>query len=229
MHLSTGNYNSATARYYTDLSLFTNNVSITEDIGTLFNALTSSAKMPKLSTISAAPLYLRDDILNLIWNEIENAKQGKPAAIFLKMNSLVDRELILALYEASGMGIKVDLVIRGICCLRPGIPGVSENIVVRSIIGRFLEHSRIFIFHNAGKPKVYLSSADCMPRNFFKRIEVMFPILDERIQNKIFKIIDIIMKDNVKARILGSDGIYRKLSPAEGEIPIDSQMELAKI
>lgn len=229
VHLSTGNYNSSTARYYTDLSLFTNNVSITEDIGTLFNALTSSAKMPKLATISAAPLYLRDDILNLIWNEIENAKQGKPASIFLKMNSLVDRELILALYEASSVGIKVDLVIRGICCLRPGIPGVSENIVVRSIIGRFLEHSRIFIFHNAGKPKVFLSSADCMPRNFFKRIEVMFPILDEKIQNKIFKIIEIILKDNVKARILGSDGIYRKLSPAEGEIPIDSQMELAKI
>jgi polyphosphate kinase len=229
VHLSTGNYNSSTARYYTDLSLFTNNVSITEDIGTLFNALTSSAKMPKLATISAAPLYLRDDILNLIWNEIENAKQGRPASIFLKMNSLVDRELILALYEASSVGIKVDLVIRGICCLRPGIPGVSENIVVRSIIGRFLEHSRIFIFHNAGKPKVFLSSADCMPRNFFKRIEVMFPILDEKIQNKIFKIIEIILKDNVKARILGSDGIYRKLSPAVGEIPIDSQMELAKI
>ncbi len=229
VHLSTGNYNSSTAKYYTDLSLFTNNVSITEDIGTLFNALTSSAKMPKLTTISAAPLYLRDDILNLIWNEIENAKQGKPAYIFLKMNSLVDRELILALYEASSQGIKVDLVIRGICCLVPGLPGVSENIVVRSIIGRFLEHSRIYIFHNSGKPKVYLSSADCMPRNFFKRIEVMFPILDEKIQQKIFKIIDIILKDNVKARILGSDGVYRKLSPAEGEIPIDSQMELAKI
>jgi polyphosphate kinase len=229
VHLSTGNYNSSTAKYYTDLSLFTNNVSITEDIGTLFNALTSSAKMPKLATISAAPLYLRDDILNLIWNEIENAKQGKPAYIFLKMNSLVDRELILALYEASSQGIKVDLVIRGICCLVPGLPGVSENVVVRSIIGRFLEHSRIYIFHNAGKPKVYLSSADCMPRNFFKRIEVMFPILDEKIQQKIFKIIDIILKDNVKARILGSDGVYRKLSPAEGEIPIDSQMELAKI
>ncbi len=229
VHLSTGNYNSSTAKYYTDLSLFTNNVSITEDIGTLFNALTSSAKMPKLSTVSAAPLYLRDDILNLIWNEIENGKQGKPAYIFLKMNSLVDRELILALYEASSQGIKVDLVIRGICCLVPGLPGVSENIVVRSIIGRFLEHSRIYIFHNSGKPKVYLSSADCMPRNFFKRIEVMFPILDEKIQQKIFKIIDIILKDNVKARILGSDGVYRKLSPAEGEIPIDSQMELAKI
>ncbi|MBP9885189.1 MAG: polyphosphate kinase 1 [Leptospiraceae bacterium] len=229
VHLSTGNYNSSTAKYYTDLSLFTNNINITEDIGTLFNALTSSAKMPKLSTISAAPLYLRDDILGLINQEIENAKAGKPAYIFLKMNSLVDRDLILALYEASSVGIKVDLVIRGICCLVPGIPGISENIVVRSIVGRFLEHSRIYIFHNSGKPKVYLSSADCMPRNFFKRIEVMFPLLDEKIQNKIFKIIEIILKDNVKARILGRDGIYRKLSPSEGEIPVDSQMELAKI
>ncbi|HNE52051.1 MAG TPA: polyphosphate kinase 1, partial [Leptospiraceae bacterium] len=229
VHLSTGNYNSTTARFYTDLSLFTNNINITEDIGTLFNALTSSAKMPKLSTISAAPNYLRDDILGLINQEIENAKQGKPAHIFLKMNSLVDGDLILALYEASSVGIKVDLVIRGICCLRPGVPGVSENIIVRSIVGRFLEHSRIFLFHNAGKPKLFLSSADCMPRNFFKRIEVMFPILDEKVQQKIFKIIEIILKDNVKARILGSDGIYRKLSPVEGEIPIDSQMELAKI
>lgn len=229
VHLSTGNYNSTTAKFYTDLSLFTNNEQITEDVGILFNSLTSFGKMPRLKKISSAPDYLRDDILTLIENEIQTATQGKHAQIFLKMNSLVDKGVILSLYRASCAGVKIELVIRGICCLVPGIPGVSENITVRSIIGRFLEHSRIFIFHNGGNSKIYLSSADCMPRNFFKRIEVMFPILQENIKSRIFRIVDLILKDNVKARILGSDGIYKKISPAPGEPIIDSQMELAKI
>ena len=226
VHLSTGNYNSATAKYYTDLSLFTNNISITDDVVTLFNVLTSSAKMPRLQMISAAPTYLRDDIIELIKKEVDNAKKGLPAKIFLKMNSLVDSGVIENLYKASNAGVKVNLVIRGICCLVPNIVGLSENIEVRSIVGRFLEHSRIYIFENAGDPKVYLASADCMPRNFFKRIEVMFPILDSKVKAKIFGIIELILRDNIKARILGNDGIYKKLSPKENETTVDSQIEL---
>jgi polyphosphate kinase len=228
VHMSTGNYNPSTAKYYTDISLFTNNVDITGDVGTLFNALTSSGKMPRLKTISAAPDYLHSDILELIKTETENSKKGLPAKIFLKMNSLVDKDVILSLYEASQAGVKVNLVIRGICCLIPGIPNVSENIEVRSIIGRYLEHSRIYVFENGGDPKVYLASADCMPRNFFKRIEVMFPILDAKIKQKIFNIIETILNDNVKARILNNEGKYKKLSPGENQ-PVDSQLELAKI
>ncbi|MCE9501518.1 MAG: polyphosphate kinase 1 [Leptospira sp.] len=227
-HLGTGNYNSSTARYYTDISLITKNEEITEDVGILFNALTSFAKIPKLSKLSAAPQHLKEDILSLIEMETSNAKKGKEAKIFLKMNSLVDPNVIIALYEASMAGVKIELVIRGVCCLRPGIPGVSENINVRSIIGRFLEHSRIYTFHNDGKVKVYLASADCMPRNFQKRIEVMFPILEEKSKSKIFKIIGYILKDNIKARILSPDGEYAKLSPGN-EIPFDSQMELANL
>ena len=228
VHMSTGNYNPSTAKYYTDISLFTNNVDITGDVGTLFNALTSSGKMPRLKTISAAPDYLHTDILDLIKTETENAKKGQPAKIFLKMNSLVDKDVILSLYEASRAGVKVNLVIRGICCLIPGIPEVSENIEVRSIIGRYLEHSRIYVFENNGDPKVFLASADCMPRNFFKRIEVMFPILDIKIKQKIFNIIETILNDNVKARILNNEGKYIKLTPGESQ-PLDSQLELAKI
>ncbi len=229
VHLSTGNYNSATAKYYTDLSLFTNDSSITEDVATLFNALTSSGKMPRLQKLSAAPDYLWGDLMELIKQETENAKKGLPAKIFLKMNSLVDKNIIEELYNASNAGVKINLVIRGICCLVPGKIGLSENIVVRSIIGRFLEHSRIYIFENAGDSKMFLASADCMPRNFFKRIEVMFPIIDPKIKNKIFSIIEIILKDNIKARILNETGEYKKLKPNSDEKEINSHLELANI
>ena len=145
----------------------------------------------------------------------------------MKMNSLVDPDVVIALYEASCAGVKVDLVVRGICCLKPGIPGLSENISVRSIVGRFLEHSRIYMYHNKGHNNLYLASADCMPRNFYKRIEVMFPITDSNNKKRIFKIIDLILKDNVKARLLGSDGVYSRIN--HGELnPIDSQVELQK-
>jgi len=228
VHLGTGNYNSTTAKFYTDISLLTINEEITEDVGLLFNALTSFARMPKLQKLSAAPHHLKKDILDMINAETENAKKGLESKIFLKMNSLVDPDVMIALYKASTSGVKIDLVIRGICCIRPGIPGVSENIQVRSIIGRFLEHSRIYIFHNNGKPNIFLASADCMPRNFEKRIEVMFPILDEKMKSRILKIKDYILKDNTKARVLVSDGKYMLLTLGENK-PFNSQMELAQI
>ena len=227
VHLSTGNYNSSTAKYYTDISLLTQHEEITEDVSTLFNVLTSFAKMPKFTRLSVAPNYLRDDLIAYIRNEAERAAKGKEAYIFLKMNSLVDPDVILELYHASCSGVKIDLVVRGICCLRPGIAGVSENITVRSIIGRFLEHSRIYLFHNSGEKSLFLASADCMPRNFYKRIEVMFPILDKGNRDRILKIVDMILKDDVKARYLSSDGTYSKKPDSENLI--DSQIELAKV
>jgi polyphosphate kinase len=172
VHLSTGNYNSATAKFYTDLSLFTKNEEITDEVSSLFNVMTSFAKMPKFKTLSVAPLYLRDDVITFILREAENAKKGEKGYIFMKMNSLVDPDVVIALYEASCAGVKVDLVIRGICCLKPGIPGLSENISVRSIVGRFLEHSRIYMYYNKGHNNLYLASADCMPRNFYKNLPI---------------------------------------------------------
>lgn len=227
-HLSTGNYNPTTAKYYTDLSLFTQDPEITEEVGALFNVMTSFSQMPNFQYIKAAPKYLHSAVLKLIQNEIQIAKKGKPAYIFMKMNALVDTGVILALYEASQVGVKIDLVVRGICCLKPGIPGLSENITVRSIVGRFLEHSRIFLFENKGKRDIYLSSADCMPRNFFKRIEVLFPVLDKTNKARIEKIISVILNDNVKARFLNSSGIYSKLEVKEQPL-VDSQIELAKV
>ena len=228
VHLSTGNYNSATAKFYTDLSLFSKSEDITDEVASLFNVMTSFAKMPKFKTLSVAPMYLRDDVISYIIREAENSRKGEKGYIFMKMNSLVDPDVVLALYEASCAGVKIDLVVRGICCLKPGIAGLSENITVRSIIGRFLEHSRIYHYFNRGQNNLFLASADCMPRNFYKRIEVMFPITDSSNKKRIFKIIETILKDNVKARVLNSDGVYVKLSPGI-EVPIDSQIELQKI
>jgi polyphosphate kinase len=229
VHLGTGNYNSTTARFYTDLSLFTANTEITEDVAILFNTITSSGKMPRLSQIHAAPTFLKEEFLRLIQRESDNALAKKEARIIFKMNSLVDPDIIMKLYEASQVGVKVDLIIRGICCLRPGIPGVSENIKVRSIIGRYLEHSRIYYFHNAGKPEVYLASADCMPRNFQRRIEVMFPILAEKHKKRINKIFDLLLRDNTQARVLNYDGSYSRLMSGDDDPPINSQIDLVEI
>ncbi|MCP5493314.1 MAG: polyphosphate kinase 1 [Leptospiraceae bacterium] len=229
VHLSTGNYNSTTAKYYTDLSLLTENGEFTEAVGTLFNSLTSLAKIPRLNQLSVAPQYLKDDIINLIEKETANAQNGNEARIIMKMNSLVDPDVIIALYNASAAGVKIDLIVRGICCLVPGISGVSENIVVRSLVGRYLEHSRIYVFLNKGDWKMFLTSADCMPRNFYKRVELMFPITDKSIKEKILNVLDMILKDNVKTRILSSDGTYHKLFPREGEKVVNSQMELFNI
>lgn len=229
VHLGTGNYNSTTARFYTDLSLFTANPEITEDAAILFNTITSSGKMPRLSRIHAAPTFLKEEFIRLIERESNNALEKREARIIFKMNSLVDPDIIMKLYEASQSGVKVDLIIRGICCLCPGIPGVSENINVRSIIGRYLEHSRIYYFQNAGKSEVYLASADCMPRNFQRRIEVMFPILAEKHKKRINKIFDYLLRDNTQARILNSDGSYTRLTPDDDDPAVNSQIDLVDV
>ncbi len=229
VHLGTGNYNSTTARFYTDLSLFTADPQITEDVAVLFNTITSSGKMPRLTRIHAAPTFLKDEFLELIEKETKNAKSKKEARVIFKMNSLVDPDVIIKLYEASQAGVTVDLIIRGICCLRPGIPGVSENIHVRSIIGRYLEHSRIYYFHNDGKPDVYLASADCMPRNFQRRIEVMFPVLLDKNKKRIVRILEMLLRDNTQARVLQQNGSYERLTPGEDDPALNSQVDLVEL
>ncbi|ALO26547.1 MULTISPECIES: polyphosphate kinase 1 [Leptospira] len=225
VHLGTGNYNSTTSKYYTDLSFFTVNKQITEDVATIFNTITSYAKMPTLNFLSASPHNLKSTFITMIDQERENALAGKPARIIFKMNSLVDPHIILSLYKASQAGVKVDLIIRGICCLKPGLKGISENITVLSIVGRFLEHTRIYYFHSNGSESIFLASADCMPRNFERRIEVLFPIVESKNKDRIKKILDVQLQDNVKARFLRPDGHYTKRILENGEKPVDSQIE----
>jgi polyphosphate kinase len=215
-HLGTGNYHPSTARLYTDLGFLTAREELTSDVAAMFNILTGVSKFPGMNELMMAPYDLREGMIHLIDREIGHAKAGHPADIFVKMNALVEESMIEALYRASQAGIKVRLLIRGICCLRPGIPGVSENIEVRSLVGRFLEHSRIIRFENGGEPEIYLGSADWMPRNLFRRVETGFPIRNPRVHDHIQEIIDWFWKDNVKARVMDSDGLYH-LRPAEGE------------
>jgi polyphosphate kinase len=215
-HLGTGNYHPSTARLYTDLGLLTAREELTSDVAAMFNILTGVSKFPGMNELMMAPYDLREGMIHLVDREIEHAKAGRPADIFVKMNALVEESMIEALYRASQAGIKVRLLIRGVCCLRPGIPGVSENIEVRSLVGRFLEHSRIIRFENGGTPEIYLGSADWMPRNLFRRVETGFPIRNPRVHDHIQEIIDWFWKDNVKARVMDSDGLYH-LRAAEGE------------
>jgi polyphosphate kinase len=215
-HLGTGNYHPSTARLYTDLGLLTAREELTSDVAAMFNILTGVSKFPGMNELMMAPYDLREGMLFLIDREIEHARAGRPAGIFVKMNALVEEGMIESLYRASQAGIRVRLLIRGICCLRPGIPGVSENIEVRSLVGRFLEHSRIIRFENGGAPEIYLGSADWMPRNLFRRVETGFPIRNPRVQDHIQEIIDWFWRDNVKSRVMDSDGLYH-LRPAEGE------------
>lgn len=222
VHMGTGNYNDVTAKLYTDIGLFTVNPYFGSDASALFNMLSGNSKLTSLYKFSLAPLQLRDRFLNMILEEAENAKKGRKARIIVKINSLVDIEIIEALYEASTMGVKIDLIVRGICCLKPGIPGVSENITVRSIVGRFLEHSRIFYFYNDGQEGIYLSSADWMTRNLDRRVELLFPIEDHKARNRIKEILDISLLDTEKARILNCDGIYTRID-RRGKEQINSQ------
>ncbi len=208
VHLGTGNYHPSTARLYTDLSYFTARPEITEDVANLFNTVTGVSQLPPPKKLLVAPWHLHKDIIAFIDREIENARAGKPAAIFAKLNALIQEEIIEALYRASRAGVKVDLLVRGICALRPGLPGVSENITVRSIVGRFLEHSRIYRFENGGDPHYYIGSADWMERNFFHRVEAVFPVESKGMKEHVQEIIDTFRKDNVKARILQPDGTY---------------------
>jgi len=211
VHLSTGNYNPSTARLYTDLSLFTCDPDFGEDATNLFNLLTGISQFQGAHRFLISPFTVHDHLMELIRREAENAKAGKPARIIAKMNALVDREVIEALYGASQAGVRIDLIVRGTCCLRPGMPGVSDNISVRSIVGRFLEHARISYFENGGTPQVFIGSADWMPRNFFRRIEIVVPIEDAALQTRIREqLLDTQLADNVKASLLGPDGTYAR-------------------
>ncbi len=225
LHLGTGNYHPSTARFYTDLSLFTSSHELGEEIAMLFNTLTGLSEFKGVKNLLVAPFQMHDQFLKLINHERDLARQGKEGRIIVKLNSLVEESLIIALYEASQAGVKIDLIIRGICCLRPGMPGVSENIRVTSIVGRFLEHSRIFYFGHGGKPKVYLGSADWMPRNLYRRVEVVFPVLDLGLRKRITDvIIPAYLSDCVKARVLGSDGVYTRAVCPEGKEPAQAQL-----
>jgi polyphosphate kinase len=223
-HLSTGNYNPTTARTYTDLGLFTANPDFGEDTSELFNLLTGYSQARRWRKLLIAPLGMREQILELIDREARNAALGRPSRIIVKMNALVEPTVIDALYRASRAGVQIELVVRGTCCLRPGIPGLSENIRVISIVDKFLEHSRIFYFENAGTPEVLLSSADWMPRNFFRRIEVMFPVEDARLKSRLTEeLLQLVLNDNVKARQLQADGTYTRVVPPEGQSGVRSQ------
>ncbi|HEV3120518.1 MAG TPA: polyphosphate kinase 1 [Isosphaeraceae bacterium] len=227
VHLSTGNYNPITARIYTDLCLFTCQPDFGEDASALFNLLTGYSQGHHWKTLTVAPMDLADKIITLIERERKNAEAGRLARIIAKLNALVDPGAIEALYAASRAGVRIDLIMRGICCLRPGIPGVSENIRVISVVDKFLEHSRIIYFQNGDQPEVFLSSADFMPRNFRRRVEILFPILDPRLQNRIVDgILGVSLLDNVKARMLQADGTYKRVpGPKPGDPAIRSQVE----
>jgi polyphosphate kinase len=226
VHLATGNYNPSTARLYTDAGLLTCRPEFGEDVTDLFNLLTGICKFRPMQRLLVAPFDMHGRLVKLIEREAENARHGLPARIIAKINSLVDREIIEALYGASQAGVKVELIVRGICCLRPGLKGLSENIAVRSIVDRFLEHSRIFYFENAAQPKVFLSSADWMPRNFYRRIETAFPILDGNVRERIVsELLAVTLADNTRARILLPTGEYRPVARARTEGPRRSQFE----
>jgi polyphosphate kinase len=221
LHLGTGNYNQSTAKLYEDFGLLTCDSDITNDSAELFNWLTGVSVFPRLKKIKAAPKALHEFVLEMIEREIDHAKSGKPAAIFGKTNALVDEEVIKALYRASQAGVKIRLLVRGVCCLRSKVPGVSDNVTVRSLVGKYLEHSRIYRFENAGKPEVYFASADWMARNFFRRVETCFPIEDPKLRAQVDQIIEIYWNDNVKAREQGSELTYLRRS-LEGE-RVDAQ------
>jgi len=224
-HLGTGNYHPSTARIYTDLSLFTTETELTQELATLFNTLTGLAAYPGFKKLMVAPFDLGRRVRELIERERDHARAGRPGRITVKINSLVDENVIKALYEASCAGVKIDLIIRGICCLRPGVPGVSDNIRVISIVGRFLEHSRIYSFANDGTPVVYLSSADWMPRNFYRRVEIAFPVDSPKLRDEIItEILPAFLKDRVKARELQPDGSYIRLKPRPGEEHSQAQL-----
>ena len=216
-HLGTGNYNTTTARIYTDLSLITADPQITNAVHNVFSFLTAYAEHPSYDPLLVSPLNLAEHSLALIAREAEHASHGRPAHIIAKVNALLDKNVITALYRASQAGVQVDLLVRGICALRPGIRGVSDRIRVRSIVGRFLEHSRIFYFANGGEEEVYMGSADWMPRNLYERVEVIFPVRDELLRQRIRQeILEAYLADNVKARLLQKDGSYIRVWQAQG-------------
>ncbi len=227
VHLGTGNYNDSTAKLYTDCGIFTCKESIGEDATAVFNMLSGYSEPRSWNELILAPYWLRDKFMYLIQREIKHAKANKTAHIIAKMNSLCDPGIIATLYEASAAGVKIDLIVRGICCLKVGIPGVSENITVRSIVGNFLEHSRIFYFANDGDAEIYMGSADWMQRNLDRRVEIIFPILEDGLKEKAYHILEMELADTVKAHVLGSDGKYEKVDK-RGKVIVDSQKIFCK-
>ncbi len=217
VHLGTGNYNDSTAKQYTDVGLFTCAPPIGEDATAVFNMLSGYSEPLGWNKLSLAPLWLKDRILDLIKREEAHALAGERARIVAKMNAICHKEVIAELYKASSVGVKIDLIVRGICCLRTGIPGVSENITVRSIVGNYLEHSRLFYFENGGSPEFYASSADWMPRNLERRVEILFPVEDGKLRERLMNILDTELKDTEKAHIMNDKGIYVKKSAKELE------------
>ena len=227
LHLSTGNYNYETAKTYTDIGMFTCNEAFGSDASSLFNVLTGYSHYPDYKKLIVAPEDMRTFFEDMIKNEIENSKKGLPAGIDVKMNSLVDPEIINLLYKASQAGVKINLLVRGICCLVAGVPGLSENITVTSIVGHLLEHSRIFIFKNKGHEKIYIGSADWMPRNLNRRVELVFPVEDETLRTRVLEMMDIMFKDNINARKMLPDGTYEHVKK-EGD-KVNSQRMFANM
>jgi polyphosphate kinase len=226
VHLGTGNYNDRTARLYTDFGLMTADEQIGEDASAFFNAITGYSDPPRMGKLAMAPTQLRERVLKLIERERRRAEEGQAAEIVAKMNALVDEDIIRALYDASRAGVKIRLGVRGVCCLRPGLKGISESIEVVSVVDRFLEHSRIFHFRNGGDEELYLSSADWMPRNLDRRIELLFPVDAAECRQKVHASLEALFADNVKGRRLQADGNYKRRKPAKGEEPFRSQLRL---
>ena len=223
LHLGTGNYNDSTAKIYTDIGLFTCSSQYGADASSLFNVITGYSRPPEYRHFIVAPHGMRNFFIRMIRQEIENAKKGLPCGITVKVNSLVDSEIIFLLYEASQAGVPIRLVVRGICCLVPGLPGISENITVISIVGQLLEHSRIFRFENGGVPQIFMGSADWMPRNLDRRIELVFPIEDEELKQRAFEILETLWNDNTNARIMQPDTTYQHVN-RRGKAVCSSQL-----
>lgn len=215
VHLGTGNYHPKTARLYTDYGLFSCQKELGEDVRRIFVQLTSLGKVTKLDKLLQSPFTLHNGLIKMIDRESEIAGKGKPAKIIIKVNAIVEAQAIQALYKASQAGVEIKLIVRGICCLRPGIPGVSENIEVRSIIGRFLEHTRVYAFMNNGDWQVYAASADLMDRNMFRRVETCFPIEDKKLRERVLSDLDCYLTDNSQSWVLQQDGQYLALQPQE--------------
>lgn len=218
VHLGTGNYNDSTAKLYTDCGILTCNEAIGEDATAVFNMLSGYSEPISWNHLALAPLWLKDKFLFLIQREKENALQNRPARIVAKMNSLCDPDVIKALYEAAAAGVKIELIVRGICCLRTGVEGTKDNISVRSIVGNFLEHARIFYFENGGNAELYMGSADWMPRNLERRVEILFPVLNPELKEKVWHILDVQLRDTVKAQLLKPDGTYEKVDKRGKEL-----------
>lgn len=223
VHLGTGNYNDSTAKLYTDCGVLTCKESIGEDATSVFNMLSGYSEPMAWNELILAPYWLRDKFVSLIAREARHAREGHEACIKAKMNSLCDPGIIQALYDASSAGVKIELIVRGICCLKVGIPEVSENITVHSIVGNYLEHSRIFYFYNDGNPEIYMGSADWMPRNLDRRVEIVFPVLDDELQRKALHVLEVELEDNVKTRILQPDGSYSRID-RRGKAAVNSQL-----